>query len=285
MGTLVARDVSDRIRVEESLRDTAMQYRRLHESMRDGFVQVDMEGRLHEFNSAYQSLLGHSEGELRRVTYLDLTPTQWHLAELDSVQRQVLERGYSEVADFEDSTARRRWCGRRHPRHLSGHHGAQADRRRAGEAPQPTRGTGGRAYRRAAAGDGATLAGREAGGTGSSGGRHGARTQHATGQRPDRCRCVRCGRARASPPPPMRANSAVLSLSTPTTVSAFPRRYSIAFSNPSSPPSWAKGAVVWVCKSPTIWSQAFSAAPFRDSAMLAKGFDSSSSCRAQLQSP
>ena len=101
MGTLVARDVSDRIRAEESLRDTARQYRRLHESMRDGFVQVDMEGRLHEFNSAYQSLLGYSEDELRRVTYLDLTPTQWHLAELDIVQRQVLERGYSEVYEKE----------------------------------------------------------------------------------------------------------------------------------------------------------------------------------------
>ncbi|WP_374692267.1 hypothetical protein [Accumulibacter sp.] len=44
-----------------------------------------------------------------------------------------------------------------------------------------TGGTGGLAYRRTAAGDGAIGAGREAGGTGPSGGRHGARAQHATG--------------------------------------------------------------------------------------------------------
>ena len=101
IGTLVARDVSDRIRVEESLRDSALQYRRLHEWMRDGFAQVDMEGRLQEFNSAYQSLLGYSQEELRQLTYEDLTPEEWHPIEAAIVRLQVFERGYSEVYEKE----------------------------------------------------------------------------------------------------------------------------------------------------------------------------------------
>jgi len=101
IGTLVARDVSDRIRVEESLRDSALQYRRLHEWMRDGFVQVDLEGRLQEFNSAYQGLLGYCQEELRQLTYEDLTPEEWHPMEAAIVRLQVFERGYSEVYEKE----------------------------------------------------------------------------------------------------------------------------------------------------------------------------------------
>jgi len=100
-GMLVVRDISDRVRAEEALRESEIKYRRLHESMRDAFVSVDMAGNLQEFNAAYQTMLGYSEEELRQLTYQDLTPKQWHAFEAGIVEKQILERGYSDTYEKE----------------------------------------------------------------------------------------------------------------------------------------------------------------------------------------
>ena len=94
-------DITKRKRMEDALRESETKYRRLHESMRDAFVSVGMNGRILESNQAYRALLGYSEEELRQLTYLDLTPEQWHTPEAKIVQEQVLPRGYSEVYEKE----------------------------------------------------------------------------------------------------------------------------------------------------------------------------------------
>jgi len=94
-------DVTERLKAQEELRQSERKFRQLHESMRDAFASVDMSGRLRQFNSAYQQLLGFTEEELRRLTYMDLTPERWHASEDEIIQNQVLARGYSDVYEKE----------------------------------------------------------------------------------------------------------------------------------------------------------------------------------------
>jgi len=94
-------DITERKRAEKELRDSEARYRRLHESMMDGFASVDMSGRIQEFNRAYLDMLDYTEEELHRLTYQDLTPERWHDFEADIVQRQVLARGYSDTYEKE----------------------------------------------------------------------------------------------------------------------------------------------------------------------------------------
>jgi PAS domain-containing protein len=54
---------------EKLLQESESKYRHLHESMMDAFVMVDMQGRLIEFNPAYQEMLGYSTEELQRLTH------------------------------------------------------------------------------------------------------------------------------------------------------------------------------------------------------------------------
>ena len=91
----------DRQRTEEALRESETKYRRLYESMMDAFCHVDMAGRILEANRAYQAMVGYSEKELRRLTYIDLTPEKWHALEGRIVQEQILVQGHSEVYEKE----------------------------------------------------------------------------------------------------------------------------------------------------------------------------------------
>jgi PAS domain S-box-containing protein len=96
-----ALDITEAQRAEQALRDSEAKYRRLHESMTDAFVGVDMAGRITEFNPAYQAMLGYTAEELRRLSYLELTPEGWHAFEARIVAEQILPRGYSDVYEKE----------------------------------------------------------------------------------------------------------------------------------------------------------------------------------------
>lgn len=93
----VARDLTERLRAEEQLRQSERKYRNLYESMTDAFAQIDMSGRLQEFNQSFQRLLGYSREELLIRGCHDLTPPRWRELEARIVEQQVLARGYSEV--------------------------------------------------------------------------------------------------------------------------------------------------------------------------------------------
>ena len=76
-------------------------YRRIHESMRDAFVLVDMQGRLLEWNTPYLEMLGYTPSELKNVTYMDLTPRKWHAAEAQIVEQQLVPHGESRLYEKE----------------------------------------------------------------------------------------------------------------------------------------------------------------------------------------
>lgn len=96
-----ARFITEQKQAEKALRESEIKYRRLHESMRDAFVSVDMNGCILESNLAYQSMLGYSAEELCRLKYEDITPAKWHAFEKDIIKKQILVHGYSEVYEKE----------------------------------------------------------------------------------------------------------------------------------------------------------------------------------------
>ncbi|RJR44580.1 MAG: PAS domain S-box protein [Desulfobacteraceae bacterium] len=85
----------------EGLRKSEARYRRLYETMMDGFAGVHMDGRLQEWNHAFRTILGYTDEELSLLTYLDLTPPKWHDFEAKILEEQVLRRGYSDVYEKE----------------------------------------------------------------------------------------------------------------------------------------------------------------------------------------
>ncbi len=86
---------------EQALSISESKYRRLHKSMTDGFVYVDMQGIIRESNESYRMMLGYTEEELSRLTYQSLTPEKWHALEEDIVQGQILQKGCSDVYEKE----------------------------------------------------------------------------------------------------------------------------------------------------------------------------------------
>ena len=94
-------DITERKQAEELLRASETKYRKLHESITDGFAYVDMQGVIRDCNESYQRMLGYSFEELARLTYVDLTPEKWHAYEERIVKEQILPRNYSEVYEKE----------------------------------------------------------------------------------------------------------------------------------------------------------------------------------------
>jgi two-component system sensor kinase FixL len=88
-------------RRDKDLRQSEARYRLLHESLRDGFAQVTMEGNFLDCNAVYCNMLGYTAAELLKLNYLDLTPPRWHSPEADIIAKQVLVRGYSDVFEKE----------------------------------------------------------------------------------------------------------------------------------------------------------------------------------------
>jgi PAS domain S-box-containing protein len=84
-----------------TLRESEEKNRKLHESMMDAFVRVDMTGRIVECNGVYQKMLGYTHEELRRLTFVDITPEKWHPLENRLVAEQILPLGYSESYEKE----------------------------------------------------------------------------------------------------------------------------------------------------------------------------------------
>jgi|WetSurMetagenome_2_1015567.scaffolds.fasta_scaffold05852_1 PAS domain S-box-containing protein len=98
---LIMQDITERKRAEETLRQSERKYRRLHESITDGFVYVEMTGKIRESNRSYQQMVGYTNEELLQLSYTDLTPEPWQAFEQGIVEDQILVNGYSEVYEKE----------------------------------------------------------------------------------------------------------------------------------------------------------------------------------------
>ncbi|MCC6698407.1 MAG: PAS domain S-box protein [Candidatus Hydrogenedentes bacterium] len=97
----VSRDITQQKETEDRLRQSEARFRRLHDSMRDAFVVVDLNGRFLQANQAYEELVGYSLEELSTLTFRDLTPPQWHRMEDEILETQVMVRDYSAVYEKE----------------------------------------------------------------------------------------------------------------------------------------------------------------------------------------
>ncbi len=94
-------DITESKNAEEALKNSEAKYRNLYESMMDAYVDMDMEGRIGQFNQAYENMLGYEPDELRKLTYTDLTPEKWHAFETEIIEKQVLPRGFSDIYEKE----------------------------------------------------------------------------------------------------------------------------------------------------------------------------------------
>lgn len=76
-------------------------YRRLHDSMHDPFVLMDLDGRLLEWNKPYLTMLGYAAAELQGLTHDDLTPEKWRGAGAQIASQQVIADGQSRLYEQE----------------------------------------------------------------------------------------------------------------------------------------------------------------------------------------
>ena len=76
-------------------------YRRLHESITDAVLTLDMAGHIVEFNPAFQAMLGYTADELRQLTSQNITPESWYAFEARILAEQVLPNGQSAVYEKE----------------------------------------------------------------------------------------------------------------------------------------------------------------------------------------
>jgi len=95
------RDITARKKTEETIRASESKYRRLHQSMMDGYVYVNISGKIEDFNEPFRRMLGYSPEELRELTFWDVTPERWHAWQDSVIREQVFSRGYSDVYEKE----------------------------------------------------------------------------------------------------------------------------------------------------------------------------------------
>jgi PAS domain S-box-containing protein len=95
------RNITERKEAEEALRVSENEFSKLYEGMRDCFVVVDMDGKIINYNRAYQELIGFDDDEIPQLTNIDITPEEWREFEENIVKDQVLRRGYSDVYEKE----------------------------------------------------------------------------------------------------------------------------------------------------------------------------------------
>jgi len=88
-------DITDAVAPLRCSTEQETRYRLLFLNLPDAFVAVDMEGRIVEWNSAFEVLLGYSPEELRSLRLLDITPSDDVDLERRILADQLLPRGFS----------------------------------------------------------------------------------------------------------------------------------------------------------------------------------------------
>ncbi len=92
---------TERKLIEKALRDSEKKYRDLYEQMMDAFAMISMDGKIVQFNQAFEDLVGYSSNELNKMSFFDFTPEKWHIFEKWIIAEQIMKRGYSDVYEKE----------------------------------------------------------------------------------------------------------------------------------------------------------------------------------------
>jgi PAS domain S-box-containing protein len=77
------------------------EYEQLIDCMMDGFVKVDLNGKILKSNLAYQKMVGYSTEELIQHSYIDLTPKKWHDFQKKLFKEQLFTQGYTNIYEKE----------------------------------------------------------------------------------------------------------------------------------------------------------------------------------------
>lgn len=97
----IAREITDRIKAENTLKESENKYRSLFNENRDANTITDLDGYIKEYNDAFKKMTGYSDKELKQKTIKDITLPKWQKLENKIIKEQVLKRGYSDVYEKE----------------------------------------------------------------------------------------------------------------------------------------------------------------------------------------
>lgn len=97
----IDRDITERRKNEIRISESEKKYRKLYESMMDGYARTELGGRILEFNAAFQKMIEYAPEEIVNLTYEDITPEKWHDFEQDILENQVMVDGYSKTYEKE----------------------------------------------------------------------------------------------------------------------------------------------------------------------------------------
>ncbi len=93
-------DISEQKQAEDARKESDEKYRNLFHSSIDGIAESDLEGKIVACNKAYLEMTGHSEEEIKSLTYRDVTPERWANVDRKHID-QCLNRGYSDPYEKE----------------------------------------------------------------------------------------------------------------------------------------------------------------------------------------
>ena len=76
----VGRDITERLKAEENLRQSEEKYRSILENMQEAYLETDLRGQYVFFNDSFCRILGYAPEELLNVDYNKMTPSEDHEA-------------------------------------------------------------------------------------------------------------------------------------------------------------------------------------------------------------
>ena len=91
-SSAIARDISERIRMEEALRTKTEELDRFFNVVTDLLAISDISGRLCRFNSAWEKVLGYTEQELKEIVFLDLIHPEDRISMLNAISQMGPQR-------------------------------------------------------------------------------------------------------------------------------------------------------------------------------------------------
>jgi two-component system, cell cycle sensor histidine kinase and response regulator CckA len=95
-------EVGQRERADEMSAESNRRYRNLFEGSRDAIAVLDMGGMIIDCNAAFLQLTGYEElAEVSKLSYLDLTPAEYHAMEIGLIETQLMSRGYTDEYEKE----------------------------------------------------------------------------------------------------------------------------------------------------------------------------------------
>jgi PAS domain S-box-containing protein len=99
---LMAVDITQPNAAAKELRESEQKYRKLYESMRDGFVLLDMHKHIIEFNGFILNMTGYNADEFASMKSIrDIVPEKWFEKVDKIIREQILVEGYSDVFEIE----------------------------------------------------------------------------------------------------------------------------------------------------------------------------------------